>query len=216
MNLFDLPIPNTCNEIIETFDNYYNIFYIEMTRMSNTALQNYVKQYISKLKVLSRSPSSSNIVRAAIGVVSLHKFGFNDFQTLSNLFDLLIPQVDLEYVRFTSWCAGILIHHPKEDQCRYVSHLVERAIGWIRAHGRRARPLAAVNLLHAISLNAGNVLVLYLPNLQGAGWELVSHPSQQVLRDTAECLRCFMLAMMRYASSEIQSYLDFFYQTKKI
>ncbi|KAK8888672.1 hypothetical protein M9Y10_033406 [Tritrichomonas musculus] len=211
MNLFDLPIPNTCNEIIETFDNYYNIFYIEMTRMSNTALQNYVKQYISKLKVLSRSPSSSNIVRAAIGVVSLHKFGFNDFQTLSNLFDLLIPQVDLEYVRFTSWCAGILIHHPKEDQCRYVSHLVERAIGWIRAHGRRARPLAAVNLLHAISLNAGNVLVLYLPNLQGAGWELVSHPSQQVLRDTAECLRCFMLAMMRYASSEIQSYLDFFY-----
>ncbi|OHS95000.1 PIKK family atypical protein kinase [Tritrichomonas foetus] len=211
MNLIDLPIPKTCNAMIETFETYYNTFYIEMVRMSNTALQDYIETYIDLLTTMSKTLNSADLIRVSIGVISLHTFGYNNFLQLSQLFDRLIPQTDLEYVRFTSWCAGILIHHPREDQSRYVAHLVERAIGWIRAKGRRARALAAVNLLHVISRNAGNASVLFLPNLKSAGWELVSHPSQQVLRDTAECLRCFTLALMRYGRSEIQSYLDFFY-----
>lgn len=215
MNLFDLPIPNTCSEMIQTFETYYNTFYVEMVRMSNITLKTYIKEYIDKIQIEAKKLNAENISRAAIGIVSLHKFGYDDFTTLSNLFDRLIPQTYLEYVRFTSWCAGNLICHPNEEQSKYVFHLAERAIGWIRAHGRRTRSLAAVNLLHELSLNSGNASLLILPNLKSAGWELVSHPSQQVLKDTAECLKGFVLAIMRYAVSEITSFIAFFYEICK-
>ena len=216
MNLINLSIPKKCPEMIETFENYYDRFYIEMLRMSNNSLQDYIEKYINMLTSLCKTPHNTNLIRVAIGVVSLHTFGYNNFLQLSMLFDRVIPQIDIECVRFTSWCAGNLIHHPREDQAKYAAHLFERAIGWIRAKGRRSRPLAAVNLLNEISRNAGYTTVLFLPRLKSAGWELVSHPSLQVLNDTAKCLRSFTLALMRYGRSEIKRYLKFYYHLCKM
>lgn len=213
MNLRDLEMPQTHEGLIQTYRTYYHLFYIEMVRMSNTALPDYIDSYIQMLEAFSRKPYiPGNTQRVSIGVISLHSFGFRDFDKLSLLFDRIIPQTNLELVRFTSWCAGTLVHHPDATTSRYVSHLIERAVGWIRSYGRRARFLAAVNLLISIAKSAGDSTVVFLPVLEAASWQLLSNPSLQVLYDTAEFYKALTESLIRYGRSELYNYLSFFYE----
>ena len=124
MNLKNLPIPHNFEELKKTYDKYYMDFYYEMVHVSNTTLNESIENYLNLLTILSKTPSSEDLVRAAIGVTALHQFGHDDFPSLTRIFDRLIPQNDYEYVRFTSWCAGKLVHHPSLDQSRYVAHLL--------------------------------------------------------------------------------------------
>ena len=162
MNLQNLTIPRHFEEIIQTYDVFYDGFYQEMVRMSNDNLKTYMEGFFKLLTALSKSPDREDNIRCSIGVTSLHCFGFNDFDKLAKIFDRVIPQLDTNYVRFTSWCAGKLVHHPGVDQSRYVVHLFERVLGWIRANGRRSRHLAAVYMIEAISGNAGGDAVVFL------------------------------------------------------
>ena len=196
----------------QAFEAYYDTFYLEIVKMSNSNLSSYVTEYLQMLIDLSKYPATVNIIRSAIGVVSLHRFGFSEFGVLANIFDRLIPQLDPEYVKFTSWCAGRLIHHPGAEQSRYVVHLFERCIDWSRAKGRRARPLASSALLAALATNAGSCVVVFHYRLQSAAWILVSHHSTQVLRATAEAIAMYTRAVVRYGRSDLDGYLDFFSQ----
>lgn len=212
MNLRTLAIPRTFPEMQQVCDAYYDNFYLEIVRMSNSSLGAYVETYLRMLTDLSKFPGSPNIIRSAIGVVSLHRFGYNDFGTLASIFDRLIPQLDPDYVKFTSWCAGRLIHHPGVEQSRYVVHLFERCIGWSRAKGRRARPLASSSLLTALATNAGSSVVAFHHRLESVAWILVSHPSTRVLKATAEAVAMYTRALVRYGRSDLDGYLDFFTQ----
>jgi len=118
MNLAELPIPSTCAEMIKTYESYYDAFYLEMFRMSNAHINRYLARFIKLVSGLVRRPGVQNIIRSAIGIVSLHGFGYDKFEDLATIFDRLLPQVDLEAVKFTSWCAGNLIHHPNVEQSR--------------------------------------------------------------------------------------------------
>ncbi|OHS94749.1 PIKK family atypical protein kinase [Tritrichomonas foetus] len=210
MKITELAIPRTCAEMQQVFESYYYSFYLEMVRMSNSNLNAYVDSFIETLVVLSKNPPSSpNVIRAAMGIVALHRFGYHKFQVLANIFDRLLPQIDIEYVRFLSWCAGRLIHHPDIEQARYVTHLFDRCVGWSRAKGRRARPLAAACLLTALSTNAGSSVVVFFPTLQSIIWLLVSHQSTQVLRATADAIAMYTRAVVRYCRSDLEAYLDF-------
>ena len=210
MNLGELPIPPTSEQMIKTCNSYYHSFYIEMVRMSNVNLNDYVSKFLNLVTELTKSPGTSNVIRASIGVVALHRFGYNDFHKLSRLFDRLLPQTDPEYVKFTSWCAGQLIHHPDASQLRYSSHLVQRLIGWTRSKGRRSRPLAGAYLLHALSVNAGSTVVFSFHSIQSTIWQLVSHPSTLVLQATASAVFAFTRAFIRYGRSELKEYMAFF------
>ncbi|OHS98186.1 PIKK family atypical protein kinase [Tritrichomonas foetus] len=213
MKLEELEIPRTCQEMQQTFETYYLTFYIQMIRMSNNNLNSYVQTFIDLLTEMARSrPTTPNVIRAAMGVVALHRFGYKNFYQLTIIFDRLLPQIDVEYVKFMSWCAGRLIHHPKIDQNRYVVHLFDRLVGWSRAKGRRARPLAATYLLTALATNAGSSVIGFLPTLKSVMWLLVSHQSTQVLRATADAISMFTRAIIRYRRSELNSYLHFFSQ----
>ena len=54
MNLFNLPIPNTCNEIIETFDDYYNTFYRVKMKLIWARCMPYTKKYwFNKLRFIN-------------------------------------------------------------------------------------------------------------------------------------------------------------------
>lgn len=212
MNLGALPVPKTSTGMQQALESYYHTFHLEMVRMSNSSLNDYVSQYVSLLIDLSKHQGTPNIIRAAIGVVALHRFGYSDFRVLSGVFDRLIPQIDPEYVKFTSWCAGKLIHHPDVEQSRYATHLFERCIDWSRSKGRRARPLAAATLISALATNAGSSVVVFFPLLQSAVWILVSHPSTQVLKATADAIAMYTRAVVRYGRSDLVGYLDFFTQ----
>lgn len=210
MNLQNLNIPRTCAEMQQVFEVYYDSFYVEMVEVSNSNLNSHVQSYIDMLYILSKSNSSTpNIIRASFGVVALHRFGFQNFRELSLIFDRLIPQTDIEYVKFTSWCAGRLIHHPDIDQDRYVTHLFERLVGWTRANGRRARPLAAAYLLTALATNAGSSVVGFLPTFQTIVWNLVTHQSTQILQATANAVTKFTRAISRYRRSKLDDYMSF-------
>ena len=212
MNISTLKIPSKYEEMIKTYEMYYGEFYFVMVHISNSNLSGEVEKFIKIISDLSKSPSLEDVVRAAIGITALHEFGFNDFPRLTRIFDRLIPQSDFEYVKFTSWCAGKLVHHPSLEQSRYVAHLLERLIGWIRAHGRRSRHLAAVCMLEHISLNAGSDVVVFLEQFQSAMWILVSHPSMQLIRATAAAVNMFTRAILRYRRNDLEVYLTFFTQ----
>ena len=182
-----------------------------MVRLPTSTLNQSVEAYLDQLLLLSKSAKSSDKMKAAFGIVALHIFGYKDFSRLANIFDRLIPQTDRELVKLTSWCAGKLIHHPRDEQTRYVAHLFVRALGWIHAPGRRARPLAAANLIQAIASNAGSCCSLYMLGLTTAAWKLVSHPSQLVLRDVSQCYGAFTRALMKYGRHELDSLLEFLY-----
>ena len=212
MNLKNLEIPHNYEELKKTYDKYYMEFYYEMVHISNTTLNESIDQFLTLLTLLSKSPMVQDVIRAAIGVTALHHFGYSDFPTLTRIFDRLIPQSDLEYVKFTSWCAGRLVQHPSLDQSRYVAHLLERLIGWIRAHGRRARHLAAVYMLDELSFNAGSDAVTFFEQLQSVMWVLVSHPSMQLIDGTAAAISMFTRAILRYRRNDLDFYLNFITQ----
>ena len=148
MNLAVISVPRTSPELIEKLnDFYYHDFYLEMIRMSNANLNSYVDQFLDMLIKMTTTLTFDDTARVSIGVMCLHMFGFRDFQKLASVFDRVLPQTEIELVKFTSYCAGMLIHHPSSDQARYTLHLCERAIGWVQAYGRRRRLYAAARLL---------------------------------------------------------------------
>ncbi|OHT08492.1 PIKK family atypical protein kinase [Tritrichomonas foetus] len=212
MNLTDLPIPHNAAGMIESSENYYRCFYQQLIRMSNSKLSDFVNKYMELLIKLSKSLSIPDMMRAVIGCYSLHRFGYRNFLELSNTFDRTVPQVDPEYVIFTSYIAGKLTHHPSVEQSRYVQHLLERTLGWMRAKGRRARHLAAAQMIEALAVNAGSNIVGFLPQFQTSIWLLVSHSSVQVLQATAKTIQKFTLAITRYGRSDLDSYLSFLTQ----
>ena len=210
MNLKNLEIPRTCAEMIKTYYRYYHGFDMEVVRTSNTSLNTYLAGYIDLLRELSKMPNSPDVIRTAIGVVALHQFGYDDFSVLSTIFDRLLPQLEYEYAKFTSWCVGQLIHHPDEEKSRYVRHLFERCASWTRSKGRRGRPLAAALLLCSLSANAGSNVVIFFPLLQSMIWTLVSHPSKQILLATGEAIAMYTRAIKRYGRGDLDEYLKFF------
>ena len=212
MNLTELEIPHNSAGIIESADKYYIGFYFQLIRMSNHKLSDFVKDYLRLINKLSKSLSIPDMMRAVIGCYSLHRFGYRSFWDIANIFDRTVPQVDPEYVAFTSFIAGKLTHHPSVEQSRYVQHLLERTLGWMRAKGRRARPLAAAQMIEALAVNAGSNIIAFLPQFQTSIWLLVSHSSVQVLQATAKTIQKFSLAIVRYGRSDLESYLSFLTQ----
>lgn len=177
--------------------------------MSNASLNAHVDKFIALLSRLARGACESDQMRAAIGIVALHQFGYREFNVLSRIFDRLLPQVDLNCVRFTSWCAGQLIHHPEGEQSRYVMHLFERCVGWTNSKGRRARQLAAANLLCALATNAGSTVVVSIRLFQSIIWTLVTHQSTNVLQATASAIDAFTRAISRYGRGDLEMYYRF-------
>ena len=210
MNLPDLPIPLKFNDMIKTYESYYHEFYLEMVRMSNKNFNDYVKQYFSLLLQLSHSPLTQNSIRAAIGVVCLYRLGYHVFRDLTSVFDRLIPQIDIEYIKFTSWCVGRLIHHPNPERSAYAAQLFTRALSWTRSKGRRARPLAAAYMLESVSFNAGSAVVQFFNQLQIAIWSLISNTSILVLKGTAKAISSFTRSIIRYGRNDLNEYMNFF------
>lgn len=210
MNLSSLPIPRKFIEMQKTYEKYYSTFYLEMIRMSNVNFSSHIEEFIQILSQLSKLPTEKDAVRTAIGVLCLYNLGYPDFTRLTRIFDRVIPQIDTEYVLFTSWCCGKLIHHPNSEQSKYVSRLFERCLGWIRARGRRSRHLAAAHMIETMSLNAGADVVVTYPQLQSAIWTLVSHPSMQLLKATSLAVARVTRATIRYGRSDLDNVMDFF------
>ena len=211
MNLGNLEIPIKCNEIIELSKEYYQEFYLEMVRYSSENLPEILDKYIALLTKLVKDSDHSNQIKAAIGIHALFNFGYDDFGLLSRLFDRIIPQTNDVYVKFTSWVAGKLVHHPGIEQSRYISHLFLRLVDWTRAKGRRARPFAAAFLLKTLSINAGSNVVLFFPTLQSIIWEMVSNNNVKVLKATASAIYSYTTAILQYGRADLKEYMDFFY-----
>ena len=217
MNISSLRIPKKSNEMIKRYEDYYRSFYLEMIRMSNSNFNSYIQKYIELIENLIKSSFLKNIpenmIRAAIGIISLHVFGYDDFNRLIRLLNRLLPQKDPEYVKFTSWCIGTLIHHPGIEQVRYVRHLfTERIPGWAFAKGQRARHLAAAHLINDLSISAGSTVVVFFPILQSIIWPLVSHESIEVLKATADAVYHFADAIISYSRSDFSEFMGFFFK----
>ena len=211
MNLFTLEIPPLYEDLIITYNRYYHIFYLEMVRMSNVMFSKYLDNFLSKLLEISRTGISEDYIRAAIGVVSLHNFGYKNFILLTETFDRLIPQIDIEYIKFTSWCAGQLIEHPNIEQIGFVQHLFDRSIRWVRKKGqRRARPLAAAYMIESLSKNAGSGVTIFSNHFQNTIWNLIAHNNLQVIHATIRTFSKFTKAIINYRRSELDSYFKFF------
>lgn len=211
MNLTELIIPTNYEEMIKTYHLYYHSFYLEMIRMSNANLNDYVNKFLDVVTQLAKSRGYQNAIRSSIGILALYRFGYNDFGKISQIFDCLLPQTDTESVKFTSWCAGQLIHHPNLEQSRYVSHLFTRLMQWARSKGRRARPLAAAYLFDALSTRAGSSAVCFLLQLQSTICQLASHTSTRVLKVTAKAIRTFTRTIIRYGRSDLEDYMTFLF-----
>jgi len=209
MHIESLKAPTTFKQMLKSFDEYYNYFYHEMVRMSNTMLNDYLEQFLSVLKRLSKSPLYENVFRSALGITALKIFGYRDFARLVALFDRVVPQRDHVLVKFTSWCAGKLIHHPNSEQSLYVAHLFNRVLGWLHAHGRRERHFAAAAMIRALSSNAGNFVVIFIPQIKAAANVLLNHPSFTVIKETMSAFDSFTTAVMRYRRTELSNYLTF-------
>ena len=211
MDLPGIPIPRTSQELIEKLDDfYYHDFYLEMVRMSNANLNSYIDKFLDLLISLTKRLTFEDTARASIGVMCLHMFGFRDFEKLALVFDRVLPQTDVELVKFTSYCAGRLINHPNSDQSRYSLHLCERAIGWIRAKGRRARMFAAARLLSTLAENAGSWMITLLPVIKPAIWRLMACDDVVVLNQNASILKGITVAINRYASGDLDTYVRLF------
>ncbi|KAK8841294.1 hypothetical protein M9Y10_027497 [Tritrichomonas musculus] len=210
MNLRNFMIPSKFADMIKAYEKYYHGFYLEMVRMSNTKFSSYVQKYLDLLLDLSRRPLTEDSIRAAIGVVSLHQLGYQNFNHLSSIFDRLIPQMDEEYIKFTSWCVENLTEHPNIDETQYAQSLFLRALSWTRSKGRRARPLAAAHMLHSLSLSCGSIIVSFFPQLQTALWSLVSSRSLRILKSTADAISAYTRSISKYGRNYLNEYMDFF------
>lgn len=209
MNLEEFDVPETFAEMKVAFERCYNSFYLEMVRMSNANLTSYIECVLRILAKLSRSADTTDQLRSAMGIVSLHNFGFKNFEQLSQIFDRLIPQIEPEAVKFTSWCAGQLIAHPNFEQSQYVQHLMNRSFGWIRNRGKRARHLAAACLIENLAMSAGSTIISFLPQIQSALWSLASQPSVHVISATSSAFATFTRTILSYGRSDLESFLDF-------
>ena len=209
MNLEEFDVPPTFPEMKLAFERCYNSFYLEMVRMSNANLTGHIDCILRILAKLSRSADTTDQLRSAMGIVSLHNFGFKNFEHLSQIFDRLIPQVEPEAVKFTSWCAGQLIAHPTFEQSQYVQHLLSRSFGWIRNRGKRARHLAAACLIDNLAMSAGSSIIVFLPQIQSALWALLSQPSVHVIAATSAAFATFTRTILSYGRSDLESFLDF-------
>ena len=210
MNLRALQIPKVATDMIRVYEEYYHSFYLEMVRMSNASFREYIREYLDLLESLAKEPGTPNVIRAAIGVVCMDKFGYHDFADLAKILDRLVPQQDAEYAKFTSWCIGKVIHHPDLEKSRFVSHLFLRFLDWTRSSGRRARPAAAATLLESLSMNAGSNVVSFFGELQSGIWSLVSHSSLQVQKATSRAMDMYTRAIIRYGRSDLHEYMEFF------
>ncbi|EAX92448.1 PIKK family atypical protein kinase [Trichomonas vaginalis G3] len=210
MDLPSLPIPKTFLEMQKTYEEYYASFTLEMEPLAAEKFDSYIKEYVAMLVKISKQPVIENVARTAIGILSLHNCGYPDFNVLARIFDRIVPQMDKEYIRFTCWVAGKFVHHPNYEQSRYVHHLFKRCLGWIRAHGRRARHMSAARMIEALAQNAGSDIVISYSQLQTAIWLLVSHPSLQLVDATADAIAMFARATIRYGRSELDSFMNFF------
>ena len=209
MELETLEIPCSSNQIIKAYKKYYKSFESDAIHINNNNFNDFFEKYFDLLLRLCKQHGPDQI-RAAIGILSLHSFGYHNFKDLVKLFDRIIPQRDYEYIKFTSWVAGCLIHHPDIEEGRYVGHLLVRLYEWTNANGRRARHLNAVELLAAIAENAGNYVVTFFPNLQIIIWSLVSHQSLQVLKATANAIQKFLKAILKYGRADLEKIMNFF------
>ncbi|OHT07404.1 PIKK family atypical protein kinase [Tritrichomonas foetus] len=211
MNLSTIEIGSTCSEMIQELDVYYHEFFREVIRMSNITINDYFDKYLQMLEDLIIVSTPQSDMRAAIGVLSLHRLGYRKFDQLTHIFDKLIPQKEDEYVKFTSYIAGRLVHHPDTDQTHYVSHLFKRIVGWITVKGRRQRLLAASSLLCSLSENAGNSIIFFIPTIKTSIWHLISlpFPKLSVLKSTAKAISLTTRSILRYGRGELESYLDF-------
>ena len=209
MELETLEYPTTFSKMLHKYEYYYSVFYHEMVRMSNLSLSNYIEQYFEIITKLAKSSTQEDTFRAGVGITSLFVFGYNNFSRLSYLFDRIIPQKDPELVKFTSWCAGKLTHHPNIEQSNYVSHLLTRISGWIHSHGRRERHLAAAWLLKCLIMNAGSSIVIHLEQIQEASNALLTYPSFRVLEASIDAFSCFTQVLMKYRRSELTNYINF-------
>ncbi|OHT14099.1 PIKK family atypical protein kinase [Tritrichomonas foetus] len=211
MELPKLPLTLSCESLIETCESYSQSLYLEMIRMSSISLTDYINNYLAVLENLMISPRKEDIIRASIGVVALHKLKFTDFDKIINIFNRLLPQTDIELVRFTSYCAGVLVHHPDTDQTQYVTHLFDRLIGWIIGQGRRQRVLAATYLLVSLLDNAGNSIALFIEKINTIIWHIISlpFPNLIVFEVTAKAIKLATISILRYVRGELNDYLNF-------
>ena len=192
------------------YQDYYSKFYLEMVRMSNANLNTYIRDFIEMVTGLAKTRRPPDVIRAAIGVTALHDFGYDNFDELAVIFDRLLPQTELEHVKFTSWCAGHITHHPKLQQSQYASRLFHRLIGWTRSVGKRNRNLAAAYMINSLSFSCGMVAVMFIPALKSIIWSLLSDGSMQVLEETTNAVDQFTVAVIRYSRSVLNDYLKFY------
>ena len=212
MHLNLLEIPSQFEGMKKTFHRYFQQIEEELQRYNTEKLYNFMKNYLDLLEVLSRRPTTDDSIRTAIGVLALNNLGYNDFSRLARIFDRIIPQTLTSHVLFTSWVAGRIIHHPSQDKSLYVTHLFDRCMGWIQAHGRRSRHLAAAHMLEQMYANAGNNSILFSHQFQSSIRLFIARPSMQVIQATASAVSMFFLATKRYGRGELQSSLSFFSQ----
>lgn len=211
MNLSTIKIAPTCEEMIHDLNTYYNNFHREIIRMGNLSINSFLEDYMKMLQNLILRAHPQDMMRAAIGVLSLHRLGFREFDQITKIFDKLIPQKDEECAKFTSYIAGQLVHHPEIHQTQYVSHLFKRLVGWITVTGRRQRLLAASFLLCSLTENAGNSIILFIPTIQTTIWHLISLPFPKliILKTTARSIALTTRSILRYARKQLDSYLSF-------
>ncbi|EAY17524.1 PIKK family atypical protein kinase [Trichomonas vaginalis G3] len=209
MNLPKLEFPDTFDKMMNGYEQYYSIFYHEMIRMSNVALNSYISQFLDLVMELAKSSDPKNAYRAAVGIASLHKFGYNDFQKLIIILERIIPQRDIDLVKFTSWCTGELVKHPGTEQAKYVGHLMNRIFGWLHAYGRRERYLAAAWMIYYLTLNAPSSVSSFLPQIQAATYILMTKQSFRIMEATVLALAEITSAVASYRRSEIDHHLNF-------
>lgn len=211
MNLPNIECPDNFEGMLDAYEQYYTVFYHEMVRMSNIALNDYISKFLELVLRLAKSSDITDSFRVAVGITALHRFGYNEFQKLTDILEIIIPQKDLALVKFTSWCTGELVKHPGTEQAKYVGHLIHRIFGWIHAYGRRERYLAAAWMIYYITLNAPSSVSSFLPQIQAATYVLITRQSFRIIEATISALSQITFAVISYRRSEIENLMLFFH-----
>lgn len=208
--LLKLVMPSTHKEMKEEYNKYYSYFYQDIIGINSSIIVDIFKQYIKVLKDLSKSYNLEDIYRCAVGILSISTFGYKDHAVISGLYNRIVPQKEPHLVRFTSWCASKLYHHPNQEQAFYVNLILQRSIAWLRCRGRRERALAAAFMMKNLAKAAGNSVVGFIPQIQNASYYLLIHPSFRVADATVKAFKAVTKAMIRYRRSELDDFLKFY------
>jgi hypothetical protein len=83
-------------------------------------------------------------------------------------------------------------------------------LSWIAAQGRLYRYLAAVYMIEALSINAGNEIVSFYSTFQTTITNIVVHPSVKLLEATSSALSMFTSAIMRFKRSVLIDLIQYF------